>query len=62
MEYIKSNKERIHVVANKMELEFADNGNGNILNSKMLNISKPDRLHIKEELQRQLENVVGNNG
>lgn len=59
MKNIKSNRERIHDVANKMGLEFVNNRNGNILNSKMLNISKSERSQVKEELQRQLENVVG---
>lgn len=62
MKYNKSNKEKIHDIANMMGLQFVDNEKDNILNSKMLNISKPERPQIKEELQRQLENIVGNKG
>ncbi|WP_313232116.1 hypothetical protein [Tissierella praeacuta] len=54
-----SNKERIHVIANRMGLEFTEDKDSNLLSSRMLNISKPGRPDVKESSQRQLEIVAG---
>lgn len=54
----KLNKERIYVIAHRMGLEFTKDKGINILNSKILNISKPNRPEVKKILQRQLENLV----
>lgn len=58
MENTQLNKERIHSIANKMGLKFADNKDSNILTSRMLNLSKPCRPEVRVFFQRQLENVV----
>ena len=50
---------KIHAIANKMGLEFIEDNNLSIINSRMLNISKPERPEVKEFFQRQLENVAG---
>lgn len=42
-----------------MGLEFIEDNNLSIINSRMLNISKPERPEVKEFFQRQLENVAG---
>lgn len=58
MKDTKLNKERIYAIAHRMGLEFTKDKDINILNSRMLNISKPGRPEVKEVIQRQLENVV----
>ena len=57
-----NNNEKINEYARKMGFRVIENNNEkeslkNIRNSKMMNVSKPNRPEVKEILQKQLDSI-----